>query len=80
MSIVTGPSESTVTDPTGSLVAPTDITGDSVAAGKVPSNRMPLWRLLLRDPMATVAAGILAFVLLVACFGPWLVGLSLIHI
>lgn len=74
MSIVTGPSESTVTDPTGSLVAPTDITGDSVAAGKVPSNRMPLWRLLLRDPMATVAAGILAFVLLVACFGPWLVG------
>ncbi|WP_207840941.1 ABC transporter permease [Williamsia soli] len=74
MSIATGPTESTVTDPTGSLVAPTDLAGDSVATGKVPSGKMPLWRLLLRDPMATVAAGILTFVLLVAVFGPWLVG------
>lgn len=74
MSLATGPTESTVTDPTGSLVAPTDLAGDSVATGNVPSGKMPLWRLLLRDPMATVAAGILTFVLLVAVFGPWLVG------
>ncbi|HEY9313656.1 ABC transporter permease [Williamsia sp.] len=75
MSIATGPLSSTdVTDPTGSQVAPTDLTGDSVAKGKAPSGKMPLWRLLLRDPMATVAAAILVFVLLVAAFGPWLVG------
>ncbi|PXW35736.1 UNVERIFIED_CONTAM: peptide/nickel transport system permease protein [Williamsia faeni] len=75
MSIATGPYSSTeVTDPTGSQVAPTDLTGDSVAKGKAPSAKMPLWRLLLRDPMATVAAAILVFVLLVAAFGPWLVG------
>ncbi len=33
-----------------------------------------MWRLLLRDRVATVAAAILVFVFLVAVFGPWLVG------
>ncbi|NED59879.1 ABC transporter permease, partial [Streptomyces sp. SID10244] len=46
----------------------------SVATKKAPAGQMPMWRLLLRDKFATVAAVILAFVLLVAIFGPWLVG------
>lgn len=48
--------------------------GDSVATKKVPSGRLPLWRLLLRDKLATVAAVILGIVLFTAVFGPWLVG------
>ncbi|AZG47240.1 ABC transporter permease [Gordonia insulae] len=68
MSIVTEPLDAT------SPVASTDPMGDSVAAKKVPSGQLPLWRLLLRDKFATVAAAILTFVLLVAVFGPWLVG------
>ncbi len=68
MSIVTDPVDTT------SPVASTDITGDSVAAKKVPGGQLPLWRLLLRDKFATVAAGILTFILLTAIFGPWLVG------
>ncbi|MBM7415971.1 MULTISPECIES: ABC transporter permease [Nocardiaceae] len=35
---------------------------------------MPLWRLLLRDRVATIAAGILVLVFLTAIFGPMLVG------
>lgn len=68
MSIVTEPLDST------SPVAPTDPMGDSVATKKVPSGRLPLWRLLLRDKLATVAAVILGIVLFTAVFGPWLVG------
>ncbi|MFE0750913.1 ABC transporter permease [Gordonia sp. NPDC058843] len=68
MSIVTEPVDTT------SPVASTDITGDSVATKKVPGGQMPLWRLLFRDKFATVAAGILTFILLTAIFGPWLVG------
>ncbi|MFW0797183.1 ABC transporter permease [Gordonia sp. CPCC 205515] len=48
--------------------------GDSVATKKVPSGQPSMWRLLLRDKFATVAAAILTIVLLVAVFGPWLVG------
>ncbi|EME19707.1 ABC transporter permease [Rhodococcus triatomae] len=67
---------SLVTDPLdpGSPVASTDPTGDTVAGKKVPAGQLPLWKLLLRDKLATVAAVILGFVLLVAIFGPWLVG------
>ena len=68
MSIVTEPLDST------SPVAPTDPMGDSVATKKVPSGRLPLWRLLLRDKLATVASVILGIVLFTAVFGPWLVG------
>ncbi|MET9199274.1 ABC transporter permease [Gordonia sp. NPDC003585] len=68
MSIVTEP-----LDPT-SPVASTDPMGDSVAAKKVPSSKLPLWRLLLRDKLATVAAVILGIALFTAIFGPWLVG------
>ncbi|NDZ92756.1 ABC transporter permease [Streptomyces sp. SID6673] len=68
MSIVTDPLDTT------SPVASTDPMGDSVATKKAPAGQMPMWRLLLRDKFATVAAVILAFVLLVAIFGPWLVG------
>jgi peptide/nickel transport system permease protein len=35
---------------------------------------MPLWRLLLRDRLATVAASVLVLVFLVAVFGPMVVG------
>lgn len=37
------------------------------------STTMPLWRLLLRDRVATVAAGILVLVFLTAIFGPMVV-------
>ncbi|MCX5046473.1 ABC transporter permease [Aldersonia sp. NBC_00410] len=39
-----------------------------------PRSKVSLWRMLLRDRMATVAAVILVFVALVAIFGPALVG------
>ncbi|HEY5856805.1 MAG TPA: ABC transporter permease [Aldersonia sp.] len=39
-----------------------------------PRNKVPLWRMLLRDRLATIAAAILVLVLLVAIFGPYLVG------
>ncbi|WP_419232854.1 ABC transporter permease [Gordonia sp. CPCC 205515] len=68
MSIVTEPLDTT------SPVASTDPMGDSVATKKVPSGQPSMWRLLLRDKFATVAAAILTIVLLVAVFGPWLVG------
>ncbi len=68
MSIVTEPLDTT------SPVASTDPTGDSVAAKKVPSGKLPLWKLLLRDKFATVAAVILGVVLFIAIFGPWIVG------
>ncbi|GGF20379.1 ABC transporter permease [Williamsia phyllosphaerae] len=67
---------SIVTDPLAgqSPLLPTDPAGDTVADGAVPSSDFPLWKLLLRDKMATVAAAILGFVLLVAAFGPMIVG------
>ncbi|GAB93803.1 ABC transporter permease [Gordonia rhizosphera] len=68
MSIVTEPLDTT------SPVASTDPMGDSVAAKKVPSGKLPLWKLLLRDKFATVAAVILGVVLFIAIFGPWIVG------
>ncbi|WP_431309223.1 ABC transporter permease [Gordonia prachuapensis] len=68
MSLATEPLDAT------SPVASTDPMGDSVARKKAPSGQLPMWRLLFRDKFATVAAGILLFILLVAAFGPWLVG------
>ena len=53
------------------LAAPVD---EAVPAPKPSRSKAPLWRLLLRDRVATVAAAILVFVFLVAVFGPWLVG------
>ncbi len=38
------------------------------------SSKVSLWKLLLRDKVATLAALVLAFVVLVAVFGPMLVG------
>src|SRR6476469_7086682 len=47
---------------------------DDAVPPRPPRSKTPLWRLLLRDRMATTAAAILVFVFLVAVFGPWLVG------
>src|SRR6476661_2220486 len=58
-------------DETPAVAAPV---GETVPAPKPSRSKAPLWRLLLRDRMATVAAAILVFVFLVAVFGPWLVG------
>lgn len=38
------------------------------------SSHVSLWRLLVRDRVALVAAAVLAFTALVALFGPWLLG------
>ncbi|HEY9252277.1 MAG TPA: hypothetical protein VIP06_06410, partial [Nocardioides sp.] len=48
-------------------------TTDSVDAPSR-SGKVSYWRMLLRDKVATVAAVILCFILLVAVFGPVLLG------
>jgi peptide/nickel transport system permease protein len=50
---------------------PAEVPADKPASR---TSSAPLWRLLLRDRVATVAAGILVLVFLTAIFGPLLVG------
>ncbi|MGB3769944.1 MAG: ABC transporter permease [Rhodococcus sp. (in: high G+C Gram-positive bacteria)] len=52
-------------------VVPPATTDEPIAPSR--STTMPLWRLLLRDRVATVAAGILVLVFLTAAFGPMVV-------
>jgi peptide/nickel transport system permease protein len=56
-------------DPSGGGLEPPQ-SGDSLGR----SSKVSMWRLLLRDKVATTAAVILVFLFLVAVFGPMLVG------
>ncbi|MDQ1179067.1 MULTISPECIES: ABC transporter permease [unclassified Rhodococcus (in: high G+C Gram-positive bacteria)] len=49
-------------------------TPDAASTAPSRTTSMPLWRLLLRDRVATIAASILVLVFLTAIFGPMLVG------
>ncbi len=56
------------------LIEPTGAGTELPAEGNARSSKVSMWRLLLRDKVATVAALILVFFFLVAIFGPMLVG------